>query len=92
MGGYSAYLRRNGEKEIFSQQTFVVGLQPEFKIGKHVSIPIIVGTTFMRLGTYKERKLSAMFVEEIEARDELGNPITSRFQPAFYLSAGITIK
>ena len=46
----------------------------------------------MRLGTYKERKLSAMFVEEIEARDEEGYPITSRFQPAFYLSAGITIK
>ena len=92
IGGYSAYVRHNGRKEIFSQMNFITGLQPEITIGKHVSIPIIVGTTFMRLGTYKERKLSAMFVEEIEARDELGNPITSRFQPAFYLSAGITIK
>ena len=92
IGGYSAYVRHNGRKEIFSQMNFITGLQPEITIGKHVSIPIIVGTTFMRLGTYKERKLSAMFVEEIEARDEQGNPITSRFQPAFYLSAGITIK
>lgn len=92
IGGYSAYVRRNGEKEIFSQMNFITGLQPEITIGKHVSIPIIVGTTFMRLGTYKERKLSAMFVEEIEARDEQGNPIISRFQPAFYLSSGITIK
>ena len=92
IGGYSAYVRHNGRKEIFSQMNFITGLQPEITTGKHVSIPIIVGTTFMRLGTYKERKLSAMFVEEIEARDEQGNPITSRFQPAFYLSAGITIK
>ena len=89
MGGYSAYLRRNGEKEIFSQQTFVVGLQPEFKIGKHVSIPLTVGGSFIRSGRYRERKLSAMFASE--AKNEDGSSRSSQFNPAFYLSAGITI-
>ena len=89
MGGYSAYLRRNEEKEMFSQQTFVVGLQPEFKIGKHVSIPITVGGSFIRSGRYRERKLSAMFASE--AKNEDGTSRSSQFNPAFYLSAGITI-
>ena len=89
MGGYSAYLRRNGEKEMFSQQTFVVGLQPEFKIGKHVSIPLTVGGSFIRSGRYRERKLSAMFASE--AKNEDGTSRSSQFNPAFYLSAGITI-
>ena len=90
MGGYSAYLRRNGEKEIFSQQIFVVGLQPEFKIGKHVSIPLTVGGSFIRSGRYRERKLSAMFASE--AKNEDGTARSSVFLPALYFAAGITIK
>ena len=90
MGGYSAYLRRNGEKEIFSQQTFVVGLQPEFKIGKHVSIPLTVGGSFIRSGRYRERKLSAMFASE--AKNEDGTSRSSQFNPALYFAAGVTIK
>ena len=90
MGGYSAYLRRNGEKEIFSQQTFVVGLQPEFKIGKHVSIPLTVGGSFIRSGRYSERKLSAMFASE--AKNEDGSSRSSQFNPALYFAAGVTIK
>ena len=90
MGGYSAYLRRNGEKEIFSQQTFVVGLQPEFKIGKHVSIPLTVGGSFIRSGRYRERKLSAMFASE--AKNEDGSARSSVFLPALYFAAGVTIK
>lgn len=90
MGGYSAYLRRNGEKEIFSQQIFVVGLQPEFKIGKHVSIPLTVGGSFIRSGRYRERKLSAMFASE--AKNEDGTSRSSQFNPALYFAAGVTIK
>ena len=90
IGGYSAYLRRNGEKEIFSQQTFVVGLQPEFKIGKHVSIPLTVGGSFIRSGRYRERKLSAMFASE--AKNEDGTSRSSQFNPALYFAAGVTIK
>ena len=90
MGGYSAYLRRNGEKEIFSQQNFVVGLQPEFKIGKHVSIPLTVGGSFIRSGRYRERKLSAMFASE--AKNEDGTSRSSQFNPALYFAAGVTIK
>ncbi|WP_315499630.1 DUF6268 family outer membrane beta-barrel protein [Capnocytophaga gingivalis] len=90
IGGYSAYLRRNGEKEIFSQQTFVVGLQPEFKIGKHMSIPLTVGGRFIRSGRYRERKLSAMFASE--AKNEDGSSRSSQFNPALYFATGVTIK
>ena len=90
MGGYSAYLRRNRKKEIFSQQTLIVGLQPEFKIGKHLTIPITAGASFIRSERYKERKLSAMFASE--AKDEDGTPRSSQFNPALYFAVGITIK
>ncbi|MGK7648610.1 DUF6268 family outer membrane beta-barrel protein [Capnocytophaga sp. G1920] len=89
VGGYAAYLKRNGRKETFTQQNIITGLQPEFKIGKHLSIPIIAGANFLRSGVYQERKLSAMF--KSEAKNEDGTPRSSQFNPAFYLSAGITI-
>ena len=50
VGGYAAYLKRNGRKEIFTQQNIITGLQPEFKIGKHLSIPIIVGAKLFAFG------------------------------------------
>ena len=90
IGGYLAYLRRNGQKEMFSSQTFFVGLEPEFKIGKHVSIPLTVGGSLVRSGRYRERKLSAMFASE--AKNEDGSARSSVFLPALYFAAGITIK
>ncbi len=89
IGGYSAYLRRNGQKEIFTQQTIITGLQPEFKIGKYISIPITAGATFLRSGRYTKRTLAAMF--ESEAKNEDGTARSSQFNPAFYFSAGINI-
>lgn len=90
IGGYLAYLRRNGQKEMFSSQTFFVGLEPEFKIGKHVSIPVTFGGSFIRSGRYRERTLSAMFASE--AKNEDGSARSSVFLPALYFAAGITIK
>ena len=90
IGGYLAYLRRNGQKEMFSSQTFFVGLEPEFKIGKHVSIPLTVGGSLVRSGRYRERKLSAMFASE--AKNEDGSARSSVFLPALYFAAGVTIK
>ena len=90
IGGYSAFLRRNGQKEMFFSQTFFVGLEPEFKIGKHISIPITAGAIFLRTGRYRKRALGAMF--EPEAKNEDGTVRSSQFNPAFYFSAGITIK
>lgn len=89
IGGYSAYLRRNGQKEMFSSQTFFVGLEPEFKLGKHISIPVTFGGSFIRSGRYRERTLSAMFATE--AKNEDGSARSSQFNPAFYFSAGINI-
>ena len=90
IGGYSAYLRRNGQKEMFSSQTFFVGLEPDFKLGKHISIPVTFGGSFIRSGRYRERTLSAMFASE--AKNEDGSARSSVFLPALYFAAGITIK
>ena len=90
IGGYSAYLRRNGRKEMFSSQTFFVGLEPEFKLGKHISIPVTFGGSFIRSGRYRERTLSAMFASE--AKNEDGSARSSVFVPALYFAAGITSK
>ena len=90
IGGYSAYLRRNGQKEMFSSQTFFVGLEPEFELGKHISIPVTFGGSFIRSGRYRERTLSAMFASE--AKNEDGSARSSVFLPALYFAAGITIK
>ena len=90
IGGYSAYLRRNRQKEMFSSQTFFVGLEPEFKLGKHISIPVTFGGSFIRSGRYRERTLSAMFASE--AKNEDGSARSSVFLPALYFAAGITIK
>ena len=90
IGGYLAYLRRNGQKEMFSSQTFFVGLEPEFKLGKHISIPVTFGGSFIRSGRYRERTLSAMFASE--AKNEDGSARSSMFLPALYFAAGITIK
>ena len=90
IGGYLAYLRRNGQKEMFSSQTFFVGLEPEFKLGKHISIPVTFGGSFIRSGRYRARTLSAMFASE--AKNEDGSARSSVFLPALYFAAGITIK
>ena len=90
IGGYSAYLRRNGQKEMFSSHTFFVGLEPEFTLGKHISIPVTFGGSFIRSGRYRERTLSAMFASE--AKNEDGSARSSVFLPALYFAAGITIK
>ena len=90
IGGYLAYLKRNGQKEMFSSQTFFVGLEPEFKLGKHISIPVTFGGSFIRSGRYRERTLSAMFASE--AKNEDGSARSSVFLPALYFAAGITIK
>ena len=90
IGGYLAYLRRNGQKEMFPSQTFFVGLEPEFKLGKHISLPVTFGGSFIRSGRYRERTLSAMFASE--AKNEDGSARSSVFLPALYFAAGITIK
>ena len=90
MGGYAAYLRRNEQKEMFSSQTFFVSLQPEFKLGKHVVIPVAFGCSLIRSGRYRERTLTAMF--QSEAKREDGSTRSSVFLPALYFATGITIK
>ena len=67
-----------------------MGLEPEFKLGKHISIPVTFGGSFIRSGRYRERTLSAMFASE--AKNEDGSARSSVFLPALYFAVGITIK
>ena len=82
---YAAFLRKEGKKAVFFTQHTIVGLQPDFRVGKYLHIPLVIGTDLMRMGIYKERKLSTFFTQTFE-----GTPKQS-YSPALYFSVGIKI-
>lgn len=81
MNGQTALLERDGKDAIFTHMYMVVGLRPEIKLGKKVSIPITVGMNAVRPAYYTARTLKAMF----KSSDDY------YFQISPYASAGITI-
>ena len=78
MNGQMAIIEQEGKDKIFTHQYMVVGLRPEIKIGKKLSIPITVGINAMRPAEIKDRSLKAMF------RDD-----DYYFQVSPYLSGGL---
>lgn len=80
MDGQLALLEKDGKNKMFSHQYIVVGLRPEIKIGKRVSIPITAGISAMRNAEFSDRKLKSMF------RDE-----NYYFQLSPYMSAGLSV-
>ena len=82
---YAAFLKKEDKKAVFFTQHTIVGLQPDFTVGKYLHIPIVVGADLMRMGVYKERKLSTFFTQTME-----GAPKQS-YSPALYFSVGIKI-
>ena len=82
---YAAFLRKEDKKAVFFTQHSILGLQPDFTVGKYLHIPIVVGADLMRMGVYKERKLSTFFTQTFE-----GAPKQS-YSPALYFSVGIKI-
>lgn len=81
MNGQSALLERDEKDVIFTHQYIVLGLRPEIKLGKNVSIPITAGMNAIRSAYYTDRTLKAMF----KSSDDY------YFQISPYASAGITI-
>lgn len=63
MNGQMALLEQGGKDKIFAHQYLVVGLQPEVKIGKNVSIPLTFGINATRPAIMMDRKLKSMFQE-----------------------------
>lgn len=82
MSGQVAFLQKDGKDMMFSHQYMVSGFRPQFKLGKHVNIPLTAGVNAMRIAAYDKRTLKAMFVST-----EPGG----YFSVAPYFSAGLSV-
>lgn len=61
MNGQMAVVDRSGSDFLFTHQYLIVGLRPEIKLSKKISIPFTVGIHAMRSAEYKERSIKYMF-------------------------------
>ena len=84
MDGMMALSERNGKKMYFTQQYVVVGLRPEFTLGKSLSIPLTLGITPARSAFYSKRSLKEYFSDDDES--------DPHFRLGFYCSLGIAWK
>ena len=75
----------NGNDKIFTHQYIVVGFRPEFKVSKHISLPVMVGINAVRNAYYDGRSLSAFF-------KAMGREYDPCFQIAPYFSVSIVLQ
>jgi len=59
--GTLAFTEKDGKDMMFTHQYVVGGLQPEFKIGKSLSIPVTIGVSGIRPAFYQERTIKDFF-------------------------------
>lgn len=85
MGGQMALTELNGDDKIFTHQYIVVGFRPEFKVSKHISLPVTVGINAVRNTYYDGRSLSAFF-------KVMGREYDPCFQIAPYFSVSIVLQ
>ena len=85
MGGQMALTELNGDDKIFTHQYIVVGFRPEFKVSKHISLPVTVGINAVRNAYYDGRSLSAFF-------KAMGREYDPCFQIAPYFSVSIVLQ
>jgi hypothetical protein len=85
MGGQMALTELNGDDKIFTHQYIVVGFRPEFKVSKHISVPVTVGINAVRNAYYDGRSLSAFF-------KAMGREYDPCFQIAPYFSVSIVLQ
>ncbi|MGS2741627.1 DUF6268 family outer membrane beta-barrel protein [Sinomicrobium sp. M5D2P17] len=85
LNGTLALEKIDGKKMMFTHQYFVVGLQPEFILGKSFSIPVTAGISAGREAYYQERNLKSIFKSD----DDNRNP---RFSAAPYFSLALKYK
>ena len=82
MNGALALTKIEDKKKMFSHQYIIVGLQPEIKLTKSLSIPLTAGFSAERTAQYQDRSLKAFF-------KSMGEEYVPHFKPAFYASAAI---
>lgn len=61
MNAQLALLKLNDKEAIFTHQYIIVGLQPELKINKHISLPITLGMNTTRFAYFTDRNLKSIF-------------------------------
>ncbi|WP_316781520.1 DUF6268 family outer membrane beta-barrel protein, partial [Pedobacter antarcticus] len=61
INGQMALLEQEGKNKIFTHQYVVLGLRPEIKIGKRVSIPLTFGLNATRTAQITNRSLKTIF-------------------------------
>lgn len=83
---YAAFLRREDKKAVFFTQHTIVGLQPNFHIGKYLHIPLVVAADLSRMGVYKERNFSTFFTQSFPQAPK------QHFSPSFYFSVGVVVR
>ena len=80
INGQMALLEQDGKDKIFTHQYVVLGLRPEIKLGKRVSIPVTVGLNATRTAQITSRSLKTIFQDKGYA-----------FRASPYASAGLQI-
>lgn len=61
MNAQLALLQKKQKKVMFTHQYIIVGLKPEVKITKHISIPFTVGMNATRFAYFTDRNLQSIF-------------------------------
>ncbi len=64
INGQMALLEQEGKNKIFTHQYVVLGLRPEIKIGKRVSIPLTFGLNATRTAQITNRSLKTIFQDK----------------------------
>lgn len=64
INGQMALLEQDGKDKIFTHQYVVLGLRPEIKLGKRVSIPITIGLNATRTAQITNRSLKTIFQDK----------------------------
>ena len=78
INGQMALLQQDGKDKMFAHQYVVLGLRPEIKIGKRVSIPLTFGLNATRTAQITNRSLKTIFQDKGYA-----------FRASPYASAGL---
>lgn len=82
MSGQGVMLKEGDREMMFSHQYIVMGLRPEFKVSKHIAIPLTIGASMMRSAGFDERSLKGIFSN---------TGTDSGFKDSFYISGGVKI-
>ncbi|MBL3657904.1 DUF6268 family outer membrane beta-barrel protein [Fulvivirga sediminis] len=79
--GQLAMVNSYDKKQMFTHQYIVTGFKPELKLGKQITMPLVMGISGMRTAQLTERKLKSLWVDS-----------NYYFDVSAYVSLGLTYK